>query len=47
MQIPNINRYLLSIYIVSFPKVFKHLNSLRVWSLGVGFWFLVLILADR
>ena len=38
MQIPNINIYLLSIYIVSVLKVFKHFNSLRVWSLGVGFW---------
>ena len=39
MQIPNINRYLFSIYVESVLKVFKHVNSLRIWSLGVGFWF--------
>ena len=38
MQIPNMNRYLLSIYVESVLKVFKHLDSLGVWSLGVGFW---------
>ena len=38
MQIPNTNRYLLSIYVESVLKVFKHFNSLRVWSLGVSFW---------
>ena len=40
MQIPNINRYLLNIYVVL--KVFKHFNSPGVWSLGLG----VLILVD-
>ena len=38
MQVPNINRYLLSTYAVSFLKVFKHFKSMRVWSLSVGFW---------
>ena len=38
MQISDISRYLLSIYAKSGLKVFKHLKSLRVWSLSVGFW---------
>ena len=38
MQIPNINRYLLSIYAESLLKVFKNFKSIRVWSLSVGFW---------
>ena len=38
MQIPNITKYLLSIYAESLFKVFKHSNSLRAWSLVVGFW---------
>ena len=38
MQIPNIDRYLLSIYTESVLKVFKHFKSMRVWSLSVGFW---------
>ena len=38
MQLPNKNRYLLSIYAKSVLKVFKHFKSLRVWSLSVGFW---------
>ena len=37
MLFPNINRYLLSIYVESVLKVFKYFNSLGVWSLGVGF----------
>ena len=37
MQIPNINRYLLSFYAESVLKVFKHLSSLRVIILNVGF----------
>ena len=37
MQIPNIIRYLLSIYAESVLKVFKHFKSLQVWSLSVGF----------
>ena len=36
MQIPDIDRYLLSIYEEPVLKVFKHFNSHRVWSLGVG-----------
>ena len=39
MQIPNKNRYLLSIYVESVLKVFKNLNPWWVWSLGVGFWY--------
>ena len=35
---PNINRYLLSIYVESILKVFKHFSSTQVWSLGVGSW---------
>ena len=42
MQIPNINRYLLSIYKEAALKVVKYLNSLRVWSLGVGFWCFII-----
>ena len=42
MQIPNIYRYLLSIHIESVLKVFKHFNSLRVWSLGVDFRCLII-----
>ena len=38
MQIPNIDRYFLSIYAESVLKVFKHFKSMRVWSLSVGFW---------
>ena len=38
MQVPNINRYLLSVYVVSVLKVFKHFKSMRVWSLSVDFW---------
>ena len=38
MKIPNIDRYLLSIYAESVLKVFKHFKSMRVWSLSVGFW---------
>ena len=37
MQIPNKNRYLLSIYVGSILEVFKNFNSLGVWNLGVGF----------
>ena len=37
MEIPNINRYLLSIYEEPILKVFKHFNPPGVWSLGVGF----------
>ena len=37
MQIPNINRYLLSIYEEPVVKVFKHFNLHGVWSLGLGF----------
>ena len=40
MQIPNINRYLLNIYVESVLKVFKHVNSMRVWNLGVHFWYI-------
>ena len=43
MQISNTNRYFLSIYVESVLKVFKHFNSLQVWSLGVGFWCLILV----
>ena len=32
-------KYLLSIYVESGRKGFKHFNSMRVWSLGVGFWY--------
>ena len=46
MQIPNINRYLLSIYAESVLKIFKHFKSMRVWSLIVGF-FGILILVYR
>ena len=38
MQISNVTRYLLSIYVESVLKVFKYFNSLRVWSLRVNFW---------
>ena len=38
MQIFNINRCLLNIYAKSVLKVFKHFESLRVWSLSVVFW---------
>ena len=37
MQTPNMNRYLLSIYVESVPKFFKHFDSLDVWNLGVDF----------
>ena len=43
MRIPNINRQLLGIYVESVLKVFKHFNSLRVWTLGVGFWCFLLV----
>ena len=33
MQIPNINRYFLSIYVESVLKVFKPFDLLGVWSL--------------
>ena len=39
MQIPNMNRYLLSIYVESVLKFFKHFEPLGVWSLSVGFWY--------
>ena len=42
MQTPRINRYLLSIHIEPVLKVFKHFNSLQVWSLGGGFWCLII-----
>ena len=38
MQIPKMNKYLLSLYVESVLKVLKHFNSLGAWSLGVGFW---------
>ena len=38
MQFPNINRYLLSLYVESVLKVFKDFNLLGTWSLGKGFW---------
>ena len=38
MQVPNMNRYLLSIYAESVLKFFKHLESVGVWRLGAGFW---------
>ena len=38
MQISNINRYLLSIYVESVLKVFEYFNLLRVWRLRVSFW---------
>ena len=38
MQVPNINRYLLSTFAESVLKVLKHFKSLRVWCLSVGFW---------
>ena len=37
MLVPNINRYLLGIYVEPVLKVFKYFSSLGVWSLGVGF----------
>ena len=37
MQISNINRYLLSIYVESVLKVFEYFNSQRVWRLRVSF----------
>ena len=39
MQIPNINRYLLSIYLELVLKAFKHFKSLGAWSLSVSFWY--------
>ena len=33
MRIPNLNRYLLSIYLEPVLKVFKYFNPLRIWSL--------------
>ena len=38
MQIPHMNRYLLSIYPESVLKDFKHLKSLQVWSLSIGLY---------
>ena len=38
MKIPDINRYLLNIYVEPILKAFNHFNSRVVWSLGVGFW---------
>ena len=38
MQIPNINRYLSSIYKEPVIEVFKHFNSHGVWSVVAGFW---------
>ena len=38
MQIPNINRYLLSVYAESALKVIKHFKSMGAWSLMIGFW---------
>ena len=43
MQVPHINRYLLSIYAESVLKVIKHFKSLRVWSLSVVFGVLILV----
>ena len=43
MQIHKINRYMLSIYVESVLKVFKHFNSLEVWSLDLSFWCLILV----
>ena len=37
MQIPNINRYFLSIYAEPVLKVFKRFKSMRLWSLSVDF----------
>ena len=37
MHIPNIDRYLLNIFVESVLQVFKHFKSLQVWSLGVVF----------
>ena len=38
MQILNMNKYLFSIYAESVLKVFKHFNSMQVWSLSKGFY---------
>ena len=38
MPIPKVCRCLLNIYVESVLKAFKHFNSFRIWSLGVGFW---------
>ena len=38
MQIPNINRYLLSIYAESVLKNLQTFQTTGVWSLAVGFW---------
>ena len=43
MKIPKMNKYLLSIYLESVLKVFKHFNSLGVWSLGLVFGVLILV----
>ena len=37
MSVPYVSRCLLTIYVESVLKVFKHFNSFGVWSLGVGF----------
>ena len=42
VQINNINRFLLSIYVESVLKVFKRFNSLRVYSLGVVYWCFII-----
>ena len=42
MQIPRVNRYLLSIHVEPVLKALKHFNSLQVRSLGAGFWSLSL-----
>ena len=44
MQIPNINRCLLSINVESVLKFFKHFNQYGVWSSGVGFWCLLVFI---
>ena len=42
MEIPDENRYLLSVYAESLLKVFRHFKSLRFWSLSVGFWCFII-----
>ena len=37
-QIPNTNRYLLSIYVQSGPEVFQNFSSVGFWSLGEDIW---------
>ena len=43
MPIPNMKRYLLSIYAELVLKFFKHFDSLGVCNLGVGFAVLILV----